>query len=591
VLDGLQAIGGTFRAHEALGMATLGLAQGGNATKEIVVFTDAQRAGWRYDDPGAWKSLAAAWAKLPSRPKLLVRSFGAPAPFHNACLADLQTSRAVVGTDREVTLRATISNTGTSALTPGVVTLEIDGQEMKNQSVGLLAPGQSQAVEFSHRFTRPGPQVVVLRIAPQDDLASDDRVERVVAVRGKLPVLLVDGNPAGSFFERAAGYPALALAPSAALIAGKPPGEGFLMDPRVVAAPALAEADLESAAVIVLADVARLPARLAGKLADRVAGGAGLLVLAGPRTQPDFYNGWQGADGPLCPAPLSGETADPEGVAPAAATFRHESLKSFGDQSDLTSATLRRWWTSAEPVAGAVQAAAFGNGDAFLVSRPYGRGRVLLATCAFDARSGNLPARQSFVPLMHELVTWAAGGGIELNVSAAWSPSIRLGSSSGEPAGESPETLQATDPAGAPREAVVRKGRELAVSGPAVPGVYQIQNHASLAAAIDGLGTGKLPFVVTREAAESGFEPLGEADMELMRRHADVLLPGSVADLLAVLEGRGFGREIWKLLAGAAMVLFLLESVLARWVAKSRGTAEDSHVEFGETALWRGGQR
>ncbi|MBU6326575.1 MAG: BatA domain-containing protein, partial [Verrucomicrobia bacterium] len=43
VLDSLKPVGGSFRAHDALGVATLALAQGNNASKDIIVFTDAQR--------------------------------------------------------------------------------------------------------------------------------------------------------------------------------------------------------------------------------------------------------------------------------------------------------------------------------------------------------------------------------------------------------------------------------------------------------------------------------------------------------------------------------------------------------------------
>jgi hypothetical protein len=76
----------------------------------------------------------------------------------------------------------------------------------------------------------------------------------------------------------------------------------------------------------------------------------------------------------------------------------------------------------------------------------------------------------------------------------------------------------------------------------------------------------------------------------LVRKHADLILPSSVEDILGVLQGKGFGREIWKLLAVAAFILFLLESALARWVSRSRRTAEDVRVSFGDSAVWGGGR-
>lgn len=727
VLDSLQPVGGTFRAHDALGVATLGLNEGSNASKEILVFTDDQRAGWRLENPGAWQSLESAWAGMPTKPKLMVRNFGKPAQFRNLSITTIETSRLVVGTDRELVFRVTVENTGTEAITSGPVVLEIGGKKVGEQAVGLLIASQKETVEFRHRFTKAGPQIVEARIDSKDDLASDNRCERVINVRGTLPILLVDGNPAGSFFERAAGYSALALAPSSSLINGKRAGESFLMDPRVIAAPSLQEEDLDEAAVIVLADVSRLPERIAAKLASKVSDGAGLLVIAGPRAESAFYNAWSGVDGKLLPMALGEESVDSEGVAPASSTFVHEALGLFIKNGDLQSCQVKRWRKTGETTTGGVQAAAFSNGDAFLASRNYGNGRTLLATCAFDARSGNLPARSSFVPLVHELVTWAAGGGVNLNIEASWSPSIALNGvnggltaqyfrskeqsrkpeivridpavnfnwenerpdkrmpqdnfsvhwqgslvapasgdylfeaevddrlelsignrslgkaqpwekelghvslEAGKPvpielnyeedggmafvklfwtppggsrqlvpssallplAGGADKAMKVVDPLGLPREATIRSGRrgqELVINGSAIPGVYQVATGESLSDVMPDLNGGQLPIAVKRDAGESRFEPMTNDDLSLIRKHADFLQPGSVGDILGVLQGKGFGREIWKLLAVAAFVLFLLESVLARWVSRSRRTAEDVRVEFGDDVVWRAGR-
>jgi hypothetical protein len=725
VLDALRPVGGNFRAHEALGVATLGLAEGTNASKEIVVFTDAQRGGWRFDNPNAWDGLEEAWKAMPAKPKLLLRDFGVPASLRNVSLSGIELSRRVVGTDREVAVRVSVENTGTEAVTPGPVTLEIGGVKVGEKPVGLLVEGQKESVEFRHRFAEAGPQVIAARMDAKDDLAADDKAERVVTVRGSLPVLLVDGNPAGSFFERAAGYSALALAPSTDLRHGKVAGKDHLMDPEVVPAPELKEEDFEGRAVIILADVPRLPERLASRLAARVADGAGLLVIAGPRTDPAFFNTWKGGDGLLLPMPLGEMAVDPEGVPPAPSTFLHESVALFKDDrnSDLASALVKQWRKTGEPADGAVRAAAYRNGETFLAARNYGNGRSLLATCSFDARSGNLPALRSFVPLLHELVAWTAGNGAGLNVESAWSPAVAFHGSGGgltgsyfrnnewkgpptivrtdsgidfswgdkapdkrfpgdrftvewrgklvAPAtgeylfsaevddvievkiGDSPvmraeygtkemgrlameagkaldfqakyreeggdasarlywtppggtrqliprhafrpenevagDPMKVMDPLGLPRQAVlrpVRKGRELAINGAAVPGIYQVTPGEDLRSLLD-LKTGQtLPVAVLRDPAESRLEARTEEDLAMVRGHVDLLQPSSVGDLLGVLQGKGFGREIWKLLAVAAFVLFLLESLLARWVSRNRRAGEETRVDFGQDAVW-----
>ena len=153
------------------------------------------------------------------------------------------------------------------------------------------------------------------------------------------------------------------------------------------------------------------------------------------------------------------------------------------------------------------------------------------------------------------------------------------------------EPLKATDPQGMPRTATIRSGRrgqELVVDGPAIPGIYQITPDETLAGIFPESENRPLPIAVLRDARESLFEPMSEDDRALIRKHADLLLPKSVADIVGVLHGKGFGREIWKVLAIAAFILFLLESLLARWVSKSRRTAEDVRVDFGGDTVWRG---
>jgi hypothetical protein len=570
--------------------------------------------------------------------------------------------------------------------------------------------------------------VVTARLDGRDDIPGDDRADHVVTVRKSLRIVLVDGNPAGRFFERAAGHTALALAPASAVVRGDQPGKDFLMDPVLVPAPDLTVDDLAEADVVVLADVARLPATIAAALADQVAAGSGLVVVAGPRCDPAFHNAWDGPDGLLLPLKLGDEGSEPRGIAPAPATFRHESMAWAADErrSDLAAAAIRRWRKGTLGEEAGVLAAAFTNGDPFVAARGYGRGRTVAVTCAFDARAGNLPARTAFVPLVHELVAWAAGGGVDWNVDAAWSPSVLLDTrSSGGLLGrytryndnnrrerpllervdpvidfhwgnEGPErrlprdqfavtwtgkllppvtgeylieaevddrvsvrigdklvlekegqgqasgdgrmrleagrqvavqarfeeqwgeasvrllwtppggtrgvipasawipgadaaqaTLEAVDPLGRTRKATVaggRRGRELRIDGVAVPGLYQVRIPPEFGESVTALaGASQLPVVVRSDIAESRFNPIGEEDLALMRAHNEhTILPGNTADVLAVLSGRGFGREITRTVAVAALLLLLLETALARWVSRSRRTGDDLRVEFGD---------
>ena len=725
VLENLKPVGGPFRAHDALGVSLLNLAQGYHAAKEIVVFTDSQRIGWRLDSPSAWKSFGDAVEGLPRPPKLLVRSFPPPEALRNVAVSEVELSREVVGTDREVTIRVTVENTGTEAVTPAPLQVTVGDEALEPVAVGQMAPGQEETLELRHLFKTAGPTVVKARLDSNDDLLVDDVQELVVAVKKRLPVLLVDGNPSGGFFERAAGFTALALAPSAELVVGNKPEENYLMEPTVLPAPEITTLDnLEEYRVLVLADVVRLPAVMAERVASYVANGGGLLILAGPRVDEGFYNGWEGPDGAVCPVDLGALQDDPEGVHPAPTTFDHETLVLFKDEraSDLGNARVSSFRQVTASRVGASVGARYSNGEPFLTGRNYGKGRVLLTTSGFDIRTGNLTTRQSFVPLVHELVTWLAGaGGVNLNVDASWSPALALPGGGGlmgtyyrssderrgiaiervdptiqfdwedrapyrgmnrdrfkirweghiippvtgnyrfrmqvdtrailkikgrtvmraQSQGESGQvkleegvpvpveldyseerghaimklfwqvpggrmepiparallplsedrdnavvaTSTAVDPRGQSREvrlSIGRRGRVLQLDGSAIPGLYRVKVPEQLREDIEELEAGEVPLVVRRDVRESRLGRLEEEDKELIRNNIDLVEARSVNDVLAVLSGKGFGKELWKILAVAAFFLLLLEVALARWISKSRRTAEDVKVEFEE---------
>lgn len=182
---------------------------------------------------------------------------------------------------------------------------------------------------------------------------------------------------------------------------------------------------------------------------------------------------------------------------------------------------------------------------------------------------------------------WTPPGGVRQQVpSSAWIPA----------GDEKPPVFDAIDPGGRTRKATVstgRRGRELRIDGPAVPGLYQVNPPADARESI-APGNGPLPVVVRGDIGESRMEALTADDLAQLRARADVILPTSADDVLAVLSGRGFGREITRTVAIAALLLLLLETALARWVSRSRRAGDDLRVEFGDAtpiAMEKGGWR
>ncbi|MDB4801641.1 PA14 domain-containing protein, partial [Akkermansiaceae bacterium] len=139
----------------------------------------------------------------------------------------------------------------------------------------------------------------------------------------------------------------------------------------------------------------------------------------------------------------------------------------------------------------------------------------------------------------------------------------------------------AKDPKGGERNVAAslgRRGKLLEVDGSAIPGEYLVGIPDAVQDLM--LGEKEVPLVVEREGDESRLEFWNDDDRSLIRREINLIEVRSIKDILAVLRGEGFGQEIWKILAIAALILFFLEGVLARWVSKSREAGEELKVDF-----------
>ena len=420
---------GRMAAFDAVAAAAVSLARGTNPAKEIIVLTDGQNIGWELENKARWETLAAGMATLPSVPQVILRRFPLTDSFRNAALASIRYSREVIGVDRPVTIEVTVENTGTEAITPAGLDLIVEGKTLNDNGFGQLPPGGRQIVRFPHQFAKPGSAVVQAQLRVTDDLTLDDRMESVCQVVDRLGVLIVDGQSEGPFLQRAGAYTALALAPASALAAKPAKREeqkaAVPLDPEVI--PLSRAGSIESFAgydVIILSDVSRLADSTARRLAAWVRAGGGLLVTPGRRALPEFYNNWRDAAGNLVlPARLGAERISPDSVGVALASFTHPAVALVADaaQSDLGGLLVNRAWRLETADDGdTFTGGRLGNGDPVLTGRRFGFGTVLLTSLNFDASGSNLPSRQAFVPLVHQLVYYLANpGGQPLNRAPA----------------------------------------------------------------------------------------------------------------------------------------------------------------------------
>ncbi len=437
----LKPVRGRMAAFDALAAAAVSLSRGSSPNKEIIILTDGQNIGWDVENRARWDSLVAGFDTFKTKPRVLLRKFPLPAAFRNVAISGISYSRDVIGTDRPVGIEVTVENTGTEAVTPGGMELRIGEKILKDPGTGQLQPGAKGTVRFPHQFKDPGSYVISASVSAKDDLALDDECVSVCNVISRLGVLIVDGNPADRFLDRAGSFTALALAPGALLGA---PGtandkkEAVALDPEVMPLSRVGSVpSFQNYDVIILADVPKLPDSTARRLAGWVQGGGGLLVLPGTQAKADFYNNWRvAAGGKLLPARMILENIPKDPVSVALATLNHPALRMVADskQSDLGGTLFQRYWKLEPDAAGGGSAGGrLANGDPFITSVKSGFGSVVMACANFDTASGNLPSRQAFVALVHQIVySLANPEGQPLNRAPAAQLNLPLAGASAE---------------------------------------------------------------------------------------------------------------------------------------------------------------
>lgn len=399
-------------AAEALAAAAASFPEDATGDRTVVLVGDAQRTGWGEREGVDWPAVAAALGNAGPDTGLVVHRLSVPEPLGNLQVASVRVPADVIAPHRGVTVAVRVANTGTAdAAADRELALAVDGLVVARQRLPALAAGTDTTVEFRHAFVGGGLHGIEARLAAGDDFAWDDRAAEVVRVFERLPVLLVEGNPASRFLDRAGAFIDVALSPGGA--GGDAGGAAGMFDVSTIDLAAVAELhDFSGWRAVILCDVPRLPPRAAAALAQFVAEGGGLLIVPGGRSEPEFYGGWQTDAATAVPPARLAERLLRRGDEPARGialeTLEHPALRGLADGAvaDLDAAVIAAHWKLAlDPADPTVTlGGALHGGDPFVVERQLGKGRVVMTSVALDRGGGNLPALQAFVPLVQELV-------------------------------------------------------------------------------------------------------------------------------------------------------------------------------------------
>lgn len=553
--------GGYGRANlpAALEAASGVLANVQHAHQEVVVISDFQRVSWSDDEAPARARAVELLQKMPFKPRLTLLPVGAGGR-DNVSVESLDFNRLVLGVGQPMQVRANLRNFGERAYPDLRVYFRVDGRERAASQISLGA-NERQQVLFTHAFDTAGSHVIEV-FAEADSLEADNSFQASIPVWDQVPVLLVNGDPRAEPLQGETDFLEIALQPFGAARANL----ADLIVTRIGSANDLTQAVLSHTRVVVLANVRDLSANQLKDLAQFVKDGGGLLVFPGNRINVAWYQRDFAAPQGLLPAPFAALAGSPDAsAAPAkivASHFSHPALELFNDprNGNLSDGEIKLWYRTVEKTNDASVAvmARLDNGDAFLIEKKFGEGRVIQCVTPCDADWNNLPLRPFYLPLMQRLVTYLASTvfpprNVEVGkpLVAFFDPSL---------AGKRATLI---DAAGRQHEIplVAKEARSMAeFTGTQRPGLYKLMAP----------GADPVHFVVNTSREESDLQTLTQTERAAVARAMNATLVNSFNEYKQLDRKRRFGQEIWRPLFWFLLLLLFGELFFQQWIARRR---------------------
>jgi len=556
----IDAVQPTAVASDMPALIEAGLAQFArhlNPSAELVLCSDGCRDGWDSDDRARWNDLRRRLGGgARGRPALIVLDPAPGASAANLAVASVRLDRGLVPAGRPVGIRVEVAHYGRAPVPKALLRLAVDGRVVGERTVAVGAGGR-QEFAFTHTFPLPGSAVIEAALdGAHDVLPADDRRALAVEVERSVPVLLVEGTPPppGDPLAGSLGLAAAALDP------GGTGGDLFKVD-RIAPAD-LAEHDLRGCRVVVLGDLPGLDRAGVAAIEAFIVAGGGVLVAPGPRTDLELANRhWARGGHGFLPAAFA-ELAVPDRPAlPGSAALGHIAFVAFPARASEAWRDARVFrYVRLDPVqarsAEVQRLLTLDNGDALVVERRRGMGKVVLITTSLDRSWTDLPAQAAYVPLLRGLVSYL--GSVVLPPR-----NLRPGERIVYCPGARPGTAALAGPDGGalPLTEDTWEGQRALLSEPlAIPGGYVLDERS---------GERRTRFAVAPVPAESRLEPLRDDDLRAALGDLVVHRYSTADHIAAATSGERPAVELWPWLVVACVALLLAETWWCRALARA----------------------
>jgi hypothetical protein len=468
----------------------------------------------------------------------------------NVSVTEVQLER-----QNQIEPRAVISSFSDENLSGARLTFKVDSQEVSAGAIDL-AEGATTNVPLVLPALTPGWHSAEVKINVRDSLAADDSHYSTVFVPEPVHGLVVEPKKSVKVFQEESYFIGAALDPAhgtnqsgrSRYTYEKLSLEGFSQKLQGSAGNSKPE--------FVILPAVKQPSTSDGSaLASYVRGGGGLLIFLGDEVSANAYNS---TFHELLPAELGKKNSTDESEAPWRIAEFKKSSPLFSVFAEPNSGNLLlpefRTRFTLTPVRGSVVVAEFDDGTPLVISQQIGKGNVVLVNTSGDTKWTDWQKHKTFVPWMQATATFlanrktvldhtssesfASGNEVDFELGLA-KQSITLKREGGT------ELKLKTDDQGRLRDVVLD-----------APGIYSLK---------DDTGKELRRIAVNLPPSESSLSSLAPGDLQQqIVRSAEPLRPTLSASLFG---NPSQGREYWRILLLGALVLMLMEPLMANKTA------------------------
>lgn len=390
--------------------------------RNLYLITDGTRSAW--ETPHA-APLASLSRQLADQYRFTHFHLGLSNQWNHTVL-DLETASNLVTSRFDNDFAATLRGYGSGP--QSLVQWKLDETILSGAahlSLDLDTPQQLQTLQF----TSGGTHVLSVSLLSDDRLEIDDTRHRIVQVASELSTLIVEGDRGAGVLSGSAAFLNLALAPPRQVDSTAPANRtSSYIAPELISDLELGNRVLTEYSAVILTNVATIQPAVADQLQRYVESGGTLMLFMGDQVSTDSYNATL-LPRQLLPGALVkqvdatgdqqgfGFAFDPNGVL-------HPYLRIFRGRTDsgLETARIFTYIQAAVPADGHVErildfrraappADASTDLDPAVTVHTLGDGRVVFVATTADPQWTSLPAKPSYVVLMHELLAGSVDAG------------------------------------------------------------------------------------------------------------------------------------------------------------------------------------